>query len=52
MERNYLAGIQGDAINAIHAAAGYSFRLLLTSLGLPLRLILVMLFGAIRQLHA
>ncbi len=52
MERNYLAGTQGDAINAILAAAGYNFRLLLTWLRLLLRLTLVMLFGAIRPLHA
>jgi len=29
MERNYLAGEQGDAVNAILAAAGYNFALLL-----------------------
>jgi IS5 family transposase len=29
MDRNYLAGPQGDAINAFFAAAGYNFRLLL-----------------------
>ena len=27
--RNYLAGYQGDAVNAILAAAGYNFSLLL-----------------------
>jgi IS5 family transposase len=52
MERNYLAGTQGDAINAILAAAGYNFRLLLTWLRLLLRLLLVMFFGAIRPLRA
>jgi transposase, IS5 family len=53
MERNYLAGTQGDAINAIlAAAAGYNFRLLLTWLRLLLRLTLLMLFAAIRPLHA
>lgn len=52
MERNYLAGTQGDAINAILAAAGYNFRLLLTWLRLLLRLMLVMFFGAFRPLHA
>ena len=52
MERNYLAGTQGDAINAILAAAGYNFRLLLTWLRLLLRLLLVMFFGAIRPLQA
>ncbi len=29
MGRNYLAGKQGDAVNAILAAAGYNFSLLL-----------------------
>lgn len=29
MDRNYLAGQQGDAVNAILAAAGYNFSLLL-----------------------
>ncbi len=29
MGRNYLAGQQGDALNAILAAAGYNFSLLL-----------------------
>ena len=52
MERNYLAGTQGDAINAILAAAGYNFRLLLTWLRLLLRLMLVMSFSAVRPLHA
>jgi transposase, IS5 family len=52
MGRNYLAGTQGDAINAVLAAAGYNFRLLLTWLRLLLRLILATLFGAIRPLPA
>lgn len=39
MGRNYLAGTQGDAINAILAAAGYNFRLLLNWLRLLLCLI-------------
>ena len=39
MNRNYLTGPQGDAINAILAAAGYNFRLLLNWLGLLLCLI-------------
>jgi len=52
MEPNYLAGTQGDAINAVLAAAGYNFRLLLTWLRLLLRLMLAMLFGAIKPLHA
>ena len=29
MGRNYLAGTQGDAANAVLAAAGYNFRRLL-----------------------
>jgi IS5 family transposase len=52
MERNYLAGTQGDAINAILAAAGYNFRLLFTWLRLLFHLMLAMLFGAIKPLHA
>jgi Transposase DDE domain len=36
MRRNYLAHAQGDAINAILAAAGYNFRLLLNWLMLLL----------------
>jgi IS5 family transposase len=52
MGRNYLAGTQGDAVNAILAAAGYNFRLLLTWLRLLLRLLLEWLFGSIRRLHA
>jgi IS5 family transposase len=34
MDRNYLAGKAGDAINAVLAAAGYNFRLLLNWFGL------------------
>ena len=52
MDGNHLAHAQGDAINAVLAAAGYNFRLLLTCLTLLLRLMLVMHFGAIRPLHA
>lgn len=37
--RNYLAGPQGDAINAILATAGYNFRLLLNWLRRLLRLV-------------
>jgi len=39
MDRNYLAGPQGDAINAVLAAVGYNFRLLLNWLRLLLYLI-------------
>ena len=52
MGRNYLAGTQGDSINAILAATGYNFRLLLTWLRLLLRLFLAMLFGGFKQHHA
>lgn len=52
MGRNYLAHTQGDAINAVLAAAGYNFRQLLNWLRLLLRLLLAMLFGAVRPLHA
>jgi transposase, IS5 family len=51
MGRNHLAHAQGDAINAILAAAGYNFRLLLTWLRLLLRFLLAWLFGSIRPLH-
>jgi IS5 family transposase len=52
MGRNYLAGTAGDAINAILAAVGYNFRILLTCLRLLLRLILAWLFASLRPLHA
>lgn len=50
MDRNYLAHEQGDAINAVLAAAGYNFRLLLNWLRLFLRLCLAVLFAQIRPL--
>jgi IS5 family transposase len=49
MGRNYLAHQQGDAINAILAAAGYNFRLLLNWLRLLSRRILVCLFDHMRS---
>ena len=52
MDRNYLAGSQGDAINAVLAAAGYNFRLLLTWLRLLLCLLRAMHFGSIRPIQA
>ena len=52
MGRNYLAHNQGDAINAILAATGYNFRLLLTWLRVLLRVWLVLLTGALRPLPA
>jgi transposase, IS5 family len=52
MERNYLAHTQGDAINAILAAAGYNFRLILNWLRILLRLLLAILLASLRPLHA
>ena len=43
MGRNHLAHSSGDAINAVLAAVGYNFRLLLRWLKLLLRLILMMI---------
>ncbi len=43
MGRNYLAGRAGDAANAVLAAAGYNFRLLLRWLALLLQLVLAAL---------
>ena len=48
MGRNHLAHGAGDAINAVLAAVGYNFRLLLNWLRLLLRAILAALFGPIR----
>jgi IS5 family transposase len=45
MDRNYLFHSTGDAINAVLAAAGYNFRLLLNWLRLLLRLFLAALFA-------
>jgi IS5 family transposase len=46
MERNYLAHRHGDANNAILAAAGYNFSLLLRWLRILLRLVLALLGAA------
>src|SRR5215207_11720529 len=43
MGRNYLAGRAGDAINAVLAAVGYNFGLLLRWLALLLRIALAVL---------
>ncbi len=51
MERNYLAGVQGDAINAILAAAGYNFSLLLKWIRLLLRLWLEMRFTTLKPIY-
>jgi IS5 family transposase len=45
MGRNFLAHREGDAINAVLAAAGYNFRRLLACLGTLLRVILTSLAG-------
>jgi IS5 family transposase len=52
MGRSYLAHREGDAVNAILAAAGYNFRLLLNWLRILLRLFLALLTGAFRPLPA
>src|SRR4051794_14016406 len=43
MGRNYLAGRAGDAANAVLAAVGYNFGLLLRWLALLLRIVLAVL---------
>lgn len=45
MDRNYLAHSKGDAINAVLAAVGYNFRLLLNWLRLLLRLLMIVLLA-------
>ncbi len=49
MDRNYLHHRSGDANNAILAAVGYNFSLLLRWLGFLLRLLLALLFPALPQ---
>ena len=51
MDRNYLAHRRGDANNAILAAAGYNFSLLIRWLRFLLRLVLALL-GAVPKLAA
>jgi transposase, IS5 family len=48
MSRNHLAGSTGDAINAVLAAAGYNFRLLVAWLALLLSAILAAIAAATR----
>jgi IS5 family transposase len=43
MDRNYLKGRQGDSINAVLAAAGYNFHLLLRWFATLLRALIQML---------
>jgi IS5 family transposase len=50
MDRNYLFHSTGDAINAVLAAAGYNFRLLLNWLRLLLRLFRATLFAQFKPL--
>ena len=45
MGRNYLAKPAGDAVNAVLAAVGYNFRLLLAWLAVLLRWFLLALLG-------
>ena len=52
MGRNYLAQAQGDAINAILAAAGYNFSLLLRWLKALLSLLIAVLQPREKQLAA
>jgi IS5 family transposase len=52
MGRNYLAHSQGDAINAILAAAGYNFSLLLKWLKTPLWLTILLPLIRPKQLAA
>ncbi len=47
MDRNYLAHREGDAANALLAAIGYNFRLLLAWLRLLLRFLCDAVRGAI-----
>jgi transposase, IS5 family len=48
MDRNFLAGRHGDAANAVLAAAGYNFRLLLTWLAMLCAQILAALLAQLR----
>jgi IS5 family transposase len=52
MGRNYLAHAQGDAINAILAAAGYNFSLLLRWLKALLSLLIAVLQPRAKQVAA
>lgn len=52
MDRNYLAGEQGDAVNAILAAAGYNVSLLLNWFRQLLWLLLAALQSRPKSLEA
>ena len=45
LDRNFLAGVRGDAINAPLCGAGYNLRLILNYLGRLLRALLSLLAG-------
>jgi hypothetical protein len=47
MGRNYLAGQEGDAINAVLTAAGYNFRRLLAWLAILLAAVLIVITRAV-----
>lgn len=53
MDRNYLKGAQGDAINAVLAAAGYNFKRLLAWLRKLLRVWMAVMLGeSEKEIHA
>jgi IS5 family transposase len=52
MERNYLKGSEGDRINAVLAAAGYNFSLLVRWLAMILRVLIVALARTIPTAQA
>jgi IS5 family transposase len=45
MDRNYLKGREGDRINAVLAAAGYNFSLLIRWLAELLRILFLLITG-------
>ena len=49
MGRNYLAGAQGDAANAVLAAAGYNFRRLLAWLAALWRVFIMAILANARD---
>jgi len=52
MGRNYLKGREGDRVNAVLAAAGYNFSLLLRWLAGLLRAVIQLLFAASPSIQA
>jgi IS5 family transposase len=49
LDRNFLAGVRGDAINALLCGAGYNLRLILNRLRRLLRALLFVLAGIARS---